>query len=159
MKLEDVKVGMKVVPHSKTVKGHCSFSACKLWSHRKHLMSPFLIVESFDAVHGFVWLSDNPSASTVAVAAYNASDFEPYVEELPSETLSPDNVNSPAHYTAGGIECYDALAAATVDLQGEECGCTWNAIKYLWRWKRKNGVEDLKKAQWYINRLIEKLEN
>ena len=44
-----------------------------------------------------------------------------------------DNVNSPAHYNAGGIECIDALAAAVTDLRGIEAVCTANAIKYLWR--------------------------
>lgn len=66
----------------------------------------------------------------------------------------PDNVNHPQHYTQGGVECIDALAAATEGLEGIQAVCTANAIKYLWRWKRKNGVEDLKKAIWYINRLI-----
>lgn len=69
-----------------------------------------------------------------------------------------DMVNHPAHYTAGGIECIDALAAATAGLEGIEAVCTANAIKYLWRWKLKNGSEDLKKAQWYINHLIEHLD-
>lgn len=69
-----------------------------------------------------------------------------------------DNVNHPAHYTAGGIECIDALAAATEGLLGIEAVCTANAIKYLWRWKRKNGVEDLQKARWYIDRLIKTLD-
>jgi hypothetical protein len=64
-----------------------------------------------------------------------------------------DNVNHPAHYT-GAIECIDAIAEATKDLKGMEAVCTGNAIKYLWRWKKKNGVEDLKKAQWYLNKLI-----
>lgn len=65
-----------------------------------------------------------------------------------------DNVNHPSHYTAGAIECIDALAAATVGLEGLEAVCTANAIKYLWRWKHKGGVEDLRKAKWYIDRLI-----
>ena len=65
-----------------------------------------------------------------------------------------DTVNHPAHYTAGGVECIDALQAATVGLEGIEAVCTANAIKYLWRWKRKGGVEDLRKARWYIDRLI-----
>lgn len=68
-----------------------------------------------------------------------------------------DNVNHPKHY-AGKVECIDCLESATEGLNGIEAVCTANAIKYLFRWKRKNGVEDLKKAQWYINRLIEKLE-
>lgn len=65
-----------------------------------------------------------------------------------------DNVNHPSHYTQGGVECIDALQAATVNLQGIEAVCTANAIKYLWRWKQKNGEEDLKKARWYIDELI-----
>lgn len=71
---------------------------------------------------------------------------------------SNDAVNHPAHYTQGGVECIDALAAATTGLKGIEAVCTANSIKYLWRWKQKNGVEDLKKAQWYINHLIAALE-
>ena len=69
-----------------------------------------------------------------------------------------DMVNHPPHYTAGGIECIDALKAATTGLEGIEAICTANAIKYLWRWKFKNGAEDLKKAIWYINRLIAELD-
>ena len=65
-----------------------------------------------------------------------------------------DAVNHPPHYTAGGVECIDALEAATVGLTGIEAVCTANAIKYLWRWKRKGGTEDLRKARWYIERLI-----
>ena len=62
-------------------------------------------------------------------------------------------VNHPAHYNIGSIECIDALAAATSGLEGIEAFCTANAIKYLWRWKWKNGAEDLDKAIWYIERL------
>lgn len=65
-----------------------------------------------------------------------------------------DNVNHPAHYTAGNIECIEAIKAAITDLQGIDAACTANAIKYLWRWKKKNGVEDLKKCVWYVNYLI-----
>ena len=62
-------------------------------------------------------------------------------------------VDHPAHYNTGGVECIEALAAATSGLEGIEAFCTANAIKYLWRWKWKNGVEDLDKATWYINYL------
>lgn len=65
-----------------------------------------------------------------------------------------DPIN-PSHYKQGGIEAIDGIAAACTGLDGVEAYCTGNAIKYLWRWKHKNGVEDLKKAQWYINKLIE----
>ena len=70
-----------------------------------------------------------------------------------------DMVNHPFHYTQGGIECIDALKAATVSKTGIEAVCTANAIKYLWRYEEKNGIEDVKKARWYIDRLIKELEN
>ena len=73
-------------------------------------------------------------------------------------TAAHDNVNHPAHYCAGGIECIDALDAATAGLTGIEAFCTGNAIKYLWRWKHKNGAEDIEKAIWYLNRLRKEVE-
>lgn len=68
-----------------------------------------------------------------------------------------DNVNHPSHYTAGGIECIEALKAATTRLTGIEAVCTANAIKYLWRWKDKNGAEDIRKAIWYCERLLKEI--
>lgn len=67
--------------------------------------------------------------------------------------LHDDKVNHPAHYTQGGIECIDAIKAATEGLTSIEAVCTANAIKYMWRWKWKNGAEDIDKAIWYLNRL------
>ena len=68
-----------------------------------------------------------------------------------------DNVNHPSHYTQGAIECIDAIKEATKGLLGIEAVCTANIIKYVWRWKFKNGVEDLRKARWYLDRLIEEV--
>lgn len=70
-----------------------------------------------------------------------------------------DNVNSPAHYTQGGIECIEALKAATVGKTGIEAICVANVIKYVWRYEEKNGLEDVKKARWYLERLIKELED
>ena len=69
-----------------------------------------------------------------------------------------DNVNNPTHYTQGEIECIDCIKAATVNKVGIEAFCVGNAIKYLFRYENKNGLEDVRKAQWYINRLIQELE-
>ena len=65
-----------------------------------------------------------------------------------------DTVNKPAHYNKGGIECIDAIAEATKNLQGIEAVCVANVLKYIWRWKDKSGTEDLLKAKWYLERLI-----
>ena len=70
-----------------------------------------------------------------------------------------DMVNHPVHYTQGGIECIDCIKSATVGKVGIEAFCVGNAIKYLFRYEEKNGIEDVKKARWYIDRLIKELEN
>lgn len=69
-----------------------------------------------------------------------------------------DNVNHPSHYTQGGIECIDAIASATCTKTGIEAVCAANVIKYVWRCEEKNGLEDLKKARFYLNRMIEEKE-
>ena len=66
---------------------------------------------------------------------------------------TPSMVDNPPHYNQSGIECIDAIAAATDD--GYEYYLQGNIIKYLWRYRYKNGTEDLKKAKWYLEKLIE----
>ena len=79
-----------------------------------------------------------------------------YVEKY-LEGVKTDPVNRPAHYTSGGIECIDAMTAA-FGTEAVKDFCLCNAFKYLWRHRNKNGVEDLKKARWYLNRLITEME-
>lgn len=64
--------------------------------------------------------------------------------------MSGDKVNHPAHYTAGEIEVIDMIEA----MGDGPAFCRGNIIKYLSRYKLKNGIEDLKKAQWYMARLV-----
>jgi hypothetical protein len=68
-----------------------------------------------------------------------------------------DMVNHPPHYNKAGIECIDAIKAMTDD--GFEYYLQGNIMKYLWRYRYKNGVEDLNKAQWYLKKLIDIVEN
>ena len=70
-----------------------------------------------------------------------------------------DMVNHPPHYNVGGFEVIDIIQAFTQDLNGIAAVDTGNAIKYILRWHNKNGIEDLKKAKWYIEHLIKKLED
>lgn len=80
------------------------------------------------------------------------------IESAPTvkESLTVDNVNHPPHYNQGGIECIEAIKAATGS--GFVKYCTGNVIKYLWRYDLKGGVEDLKKAAWYLDRAIKEME-
>ena len=68
-----------------------------------------------------------------------------------------DAIN-PSHYKQGKVECIDALESATVNKTGLEAVCVANVIKYLWRYEAKNGLEDVRKAQWYLAKLIDYLE-
>ena len=71
-------------------------------------------------------------------------------------------VSHPAHYQSEtGLEVIEAIEAFTFDLKGIEAVDTANVIKYICRWKQKNGIQDLKKAMWYLQHLmnhVEKLE-
>lgn len=68
-----------------------------------------------------------------------------------------DAIN-PSHYKQGKVECIDAIESATVNKTGLEAVCVANVIKYLWRYEAKNGLEDVRKAQWYLAKLIDYLE-
>jgi|TARA_R100000995_G_scaffold80560_1_gene52469 hypothetical protein len=69
-----------------------------------------------------------------------------------------DLVNHPAHY-GGGVECIEAIESGVEGLPPFQAVLVANVIKYLWRFHRKGKpVEDLKKAQWYLNQLIKKVE-
>ena len=73
-------------------------------------------------------------------------------DQLISDTINPD------HYKQGEIECIDALKAATVFKVGIEAVCVANIIKYLWRYEFKGGIDDIYKARWYLNKLIEEVK-
>ncbi len=85
-----------------------------------------------------------------------AEDEEKLMDEFYTTKISntkTDMVNSPPHYNKAGIECIDAIRAATGD--GYEYYLQGNIMKYLWRYRYKNGIEDLQKAQWYLDKLVE----
>lgn len=70
-----------------------------------------------------------------------------------------DPVNHPDHYKSEtGLETIDVIEAFTDSLMGIEATDTGNVLKYMCRWKKKNGLQDLKKAQWYLNHLINHVE-
>lgn len=67
-------------------------------------------------------------------------------------------VSHPNHYQSEtGLEVIDVIEAFTFDLKGIEATDTGNILKYICRWKNKNGLQDLEKAQWYLTHLIEHL--
>lgn len=70
-----------------------------------------------------------------------------------------DLVNEPPHYQSEtGLEVIDVIKAFTSELKGIEATDTGNIIKYVCRWKKKNGIQDLEKAKWYLEHLIEQVK-
>lgn len=69
---------------------------------------------------------------------------------------SADPVKKPAHYTYGRYEAIDVIEELTAGASGPEGFLLGNVLKYLWRYRRKNGMEDLRKAMWYLERLIQR---
>ena len=77
-------------------------------------------------------------------------DADAFIES----NVEQDNVNHPSHYSSGEVECIDAIQSSMT----HEAFCGYlkgNVQKYMWRYENKGGTESLKKAQWYLNKLIE----
>lgn len=85
-------------------------------------------------------------------------EYEAMIKNDKPKTHAPDVVNNPSHYTSGAIECIDAIRAA-LGRDGFISHCVGTCIKYLFRHNHKgNSLQDLRKAQWYLNKLISELE-
>ena len=73
--------------------------------------------------------------------------------------IKDEMVTHPPHYQSeSGLEVIDVIEAFTTNLNGIEATDTGNIIKYMCRWKSKNGLQDLRKAAWYLEHLISKVE-
>lgn len=86
-------------------------------------------------------------------------NFDESISTVNDPVYPVDMVAHPPHYQSkNGLEVINVVEAFTADLKGIEATDTGNIIKYICRWKHKNGIEDLKKAKWYIDHLINHLE-
>jgi hypothetical protein len=99
----------------------------------------------------------------------NKEDWERLQEEIPAiektgleawvNGAEEDMVNNPSHYTYGKVECIEGIQESMTP-EAFKGYCKGACLKYLWRYERKaKPLEDLKKAQWYLNKLIEGVES
>lgn len=100
--------------------------------------------------------AEDAAKETTATTFINHQSYYTPAGEVPAIT-KPDMVNHPNHYTQGGIECIKAIEAS-MPPDGFQDYCKGNVLKYVWRFRQKNGLEDLKKARVYLNWMIESLE-
>jgi hypothetical protein len=121
--------------------------------------------------HGKVSIDDVPDRCYPCVHREAALGYYPNWERIEPEDcdagwqgydkiiyMKQDNVNHPNHYKTGGIETIDYIRAKLGD-EGTVAYCMGNVMKYTSRWQDKNGLEDLKKADWYLDYAINILEN
>ena len=118
-----------------------------------------------DRAGDFTWSHDGIDGDIIAYRVHkpdaNPSASDDRLEQDLNECIGQDIdvVNHPSHYTKGRIECIDAIDSATTGKSGIEAVCVANVIKYLWRYEEKGGLESVRKAQWYLNKLISELES
>lgn len=119
---------------------------------------------------GSIIIRDRSNSAELAAALKDPSNMTLTVTESDKERddVDPpkeidiswlnDSVKHPYHYLRGGMECIDVIRAVTSDLSGTEAYYVGNIIKYIWRYKHKNGLEDLRKAEHYLKWLMEEVK-
>lgn len=123
------------------------------------------IKRSFDKIEDIFW-KDRKAKETDGCVKYTVdyndihrSIKQPEEFDTKIDEKAEDVVNHPSHYASScSIECIDAMEC----MFGSDkliSFCLMNAFKYIWRFKNKNGSEDLKKARWYLSKATKTLEN
>lgn len=154
-KSEDEEEKMTIEEKAEKIKEYCKSSCCSNCAIRNECTADFIA-----KVHESAKNINNNSLS-------NAYDIEKNYEiifgnksESNEDKKADDMVNHPSHYTSGGVECIDAITAALSKYDDPvDSWLVGQVIKYLWRAPLKGKYEeDIKKAQFYLNRLVEKIE-
>lgn len=107
---------------------------------------------------------DEPITPGLINVPFNSDWLKSAQEKVMKDQLEKideeSKVTHPYHYNASGIECrYCQESIECMDVVSKFNFHLGNVIKYIWRHEHKNGIEDLKKAQYYLNDYIERLEN
>ena len=123
-----------------------------VWVYNSDVVASKIIAQREPVV-----INDNRPAHELPPRSIHHPDGTVSFGCIQTPLIDVDMVNHPSHYTQGGIECIDAIKAATIGKTGIEAVCVANVVKYLWRYEEKNGLEDVKKARWYLERLISEL--
>ena len=110
-----------------------------------------------DIKHGSVNYADDFDEDICTVYDEERKDYLKVQTWMIASVYKKDSskVNHPNHYNQNGMEVWDVIKAFTSNLSGAEAFYAGNAIKYILRWDKKNGIEDLEKAKVYINKIIE----
>ena len=139
----------------KTIIDHAtdiSFDCCEM-TYEEFFKTIEWLVESMEPNKRFIFEYTNEYDDTAEdIVKYCANDV--LATEDAYNAITGDNVNHPSHYETGKFECFDVMREVLGDDSVKDF-CIANTFKYIYRHKRKNGVEDIKKAKWYIDKYLE----
>ena len=152
-KTEDEEEKMTVGEKAEKIKEYCKSSYCSNCAIRNECTADFIA-----KVHERAKNINNNSLSNAYDIEKNYDIIFGNDSEAKKEKVE-DMVNHPSHYTSGGVECIDAITAALSKYDDPvDSWLVGQVIKYLWRAPLKGKYEeDIKKAQFYLNRLVEKI--
>ena len=109
-----------------------------------------------DCIYYSLSVDDGPCCDCIHYKG-SVEQFTPKKPKTPP-VKTPEEINHPTRYAGGKYECIDVMADV-FGVEAVKSFCKLNAFKYLWREQNKNGVQDLKKCAWYLDKLIELSEN
>ena len=139
----------------KTIIDHAtdiSFDCCEM-TYEEFFKTIEWIVESMEPNKRFIFEYTN-EYDDIAEDIVKYCENDVLAIEDAYNALTGDNVNHPSHYETGKFECFDVMREALGNNVVKDF-CIANTFKYIYRHKRKNGVEDIKKAKWYIDKYLE----
>ena len=153
-KTEDEEEKMTVGEKAEKIKEYCKSSYCSNCAIRNECTADFIA-----KVHERAKNINNNSLSNAYDIEKNYDIIFGNDSEAKKEKVE-DMVNHPSHYTSGGVECIDAITSALSSYEDPvDSWLVGQVIKYLWRAPLKGKYEeDIKKAQFYLNRLVEKID-
>lgn len=106
-------------------------------------------------IDNYFWTHEGFEGNHIVAYRVNRDDLQSRTNDANLQQAF-DTVQRPAHYNQSGIECIDAIAAS-MSAEEFQAYLKGNVQKYLWRYQHKNGLEDVLKAEWYLNRLVKEL--
>jgi hypothetical protein len=129
----------------------------KKWNSEKHSQKPFIMsIDDHDIIPSVM---SEEVFRPRRIRNYSEESSSPRRPKRGGKHPCSSTVNHPNHYQSEtGLEVIDVIDAFTDGLDGVEAFDTGNIIKYICRWKKKNGIEDLEKAKWYLENLIKEVK-
>ena len=123
----------------------------KIKSELEDLSLKYTDRKQFDFIKKYMLAADEAVKAGEGYEEYLDMDKKEMIKDTENKK---EMVNHPSHYNMGKYECIEVVKELVRDMKGIEPVLFFNAFKYLWRYKQKNGLQDLEKCEFYLKELI-----